>query len=78
MAQVPAGAAIIPKGGRECVVVGRTIRRGSRGIDVRVWVLGEDGQPSFPTKKGLTLREVTWRELLPAIQVMLQEDDSII
>ena len=73
--QLAPGAIVIPKSKGECVVVSRCNQWGRPGLGVWAWVLDADGQPDFPKKQmGVTFQETTWRELLPAIQKLLDGD----
>lgn len=58
----------IKKNAAEVLRVRRTTFNGIRLLDVRAWTLpAVPGAESKPTKKGLTLRPETWRELLAVI-----------
>jgi hypothetical protein len=65
----------IPKNAAEAIRIPTTTYRGMELVDVRVWTIpittGEDGRP---TRKGLTLRPETWRELVDAIANALPDD----
>ena len=63
----------IRKNATETICVERTEYQGKDLVDVRVWITDPAGEEK-PTKKGLCLRPVTWRELLPAIQEALPEE----
>ena len=71
----------IQKNASETLRIERTEYMGKELVAVRVWT-GRPGDPQAkPTRKGLTLRPATWRELLPAVRAALGEvsdppDDS--
>lgn len=63
----------ITKNAAETLRVEQTEFMGKRLLAVRVFT-GRPGDPDArPTRKGLTLRPDTWRELLPAIRAALGE-----
>lgn len=65
----------IRKNAAETIRVRPTEYQGKDLLDVRVYyedLLGE----KRPTKKGLSLRPETWRELLPLIQQALPEPEE--
>lgn len=58
----------VKKNAAEVLRVRRTTFNGISLLDVRAWTLpAVPGAESKPTKKGLTLRPETWRELLAVI-----------
>ena len=63
----------IRKNAIETLRVERTEYQGKDLVAVRVWYDAGGGEYR-PTKKGLTLRPETWREVLPAIQALLPEE----
>lgn len=63
----------ITKNASETLRVEPTEYMGKQLVAVRVFT-GRPGDPDArPTRKGLTLRPDTWRELLPAIRAALGE-----
>lgn len=71
----PAGellVATLPKNSREEIQVRCREYEGIPLVDVRVFTKpAVPGEPAKPTKKGLSLRPETWRELLPHLAVAL-------
>ena len=66
---------VIPKNAREKLHIRRTEYNGIDLIDVRVFTNPvEFGDEGLPTKKGLSLRPDTWREVLEALQLELAEE----
>jgi len=62
----------IAKNASETLRVEQTEYLGKQLVAVRVFT-GRPGDPgALPTRKGLTLRPDTWRELLPAIRAALE------
>jgi hypothetical protein len=62
----------VPKSMLEAIRVQRHEFRGKPYVDVRVFTVPvSEGLEGVPTKKGLTLRPETWRELLPLIEEAL-------
>ena len=60
--------ATIPKNATEEVRVRRTEYHGVDLVDARVWTVSQvPGTEGKPTKKGLTLRPETWREVAAAV-----------
>ncbi len=45
----------LPKNAREQIVFSLNEWKGKHFLDLRVFLVGEDGGPDIPTKKGLTL-----------------------
>jgi len=63
----------IPKNSTETLHVERTEYGGHDLLAVRVYT-GRPGDPDArPTRKGITLRPSTWRELLLALEALLEE-----
>ena len=68
MAEGDVVVATIPKNAREELRVSLTEYQGIPLVDVRAWALpAVPGGEGAATKKGLSLRPDTWRELLPEI-----------
>jgi len=66
----------IVKNASETLRVSRAEYNGHDLLAIRVFT-GRPGDPDArPTKKGLTLRPQTWREVLPALEALLQEVES--
>jgi len=64
----------IPKNASETLRVEPTEYMGKHLVAVRVFT-GRPGDPDArPTKKGLTLRPETWREVLPVLEALLEGD----
>lgn len=64
----------IPKNAAETLRLEWTEYNGIDLVAVRVWT-GSPGDPDArPTKKGLTLRPETWREVLPVLEALLEGD----
>jgi predicted dinucleotide-binding enzyme len=60
--------AAVPKNASEEIIVRLTEYNGTDLIDARVFTIPRlPGEKGVPTKRGLTLRPDTWRELLPEI-----------
>ena len=74
---MPSEAVVIAKNAREELHIELTVFNGIDLVDVRFFtkpaVPGDEGKP---TKKGLTLRPGTWREVLEALQRELADDRS--
>lgn len=73
--------AVIPKNAREELRITKTVYQGIPLLDVRVYSLPvSPGERAVPTKKGLSLRPDTWRELLPQVEAALddtEEEDKV-
>jgi hypothetical protein len=63
----------IQKNASETLRVERTEYLGKDLVAVRVFTGAPGDQLARPTRKGLTLRPATWREVLPAILAALEE-----
>ena len=65
----------VPKNVSEVLRVRRTSFNGIDLLDARVWTLpAVPGVESKPTRKGLTLRLETWRELVTVIGAAVPEE----
>lgn len=60
----------VRKNATETIRIEATIYNDRDLLDVRVWYSDVTGEAK-PTRKGLTLRPETWRELLPLIEEAL-------
>lgn len=60
-------AVTVEKNMLETVVIQRSRFKGKDYVDARVWLMGVDGAPETPTKKGLTLAPEMWREVVLAV-----------
>ena len=56
----------VAKNVREVILVKRVVYNDRELLDCRVYA-GDGGDEAVPTKKGLTLRPATWKELLPIL-----------
>lgn len=66
----------VVKNASETLRVERTEYNGHDLLAIRVFT-GRPGDPAGrPTKKGLTLRPQTWREVLPALEALLEEAED--
>lgn len=65
----------IEKNVRENIRSTLTVFKGRELLDVRVYVKNKDGE-LVPTKKGITLRLDTWREILPVLQNAVKTKSS--
>ena len=64
----------VVKNASETPRVERTEFNGYKLLAVRMFTDPPGDPEARPTKKGLTLRPATWRELLPAIQALLPKE----
>lgn len=64
----------IDKNARELLQVRSTTFNGIELVDVRCWLKPVGAGDPTPTKKGLSLRPATWRELLPEIAAAIDDD----
>ncbi len=69
------GAAEIKKNETEIIRIEPNSFRGKNMIDARVWYESEPGVHK-PTRKGLCLQPETWREVLGAVNTLLEDAET--
>ena len=70
---MPEAPFVVRKNAGEVIRIEAKRYEGTDLVDVRVWYEAADGEVK-PTRKGLSLRPETWREVLPAVEAALSGD----